>query len=327
LIGGGEDGESDGTCWEIHHRGTENAKGRGEGDSYRRIGVSACRRVGVWVGLNARRTVNGEPRTRVAGSLCVLCVSVVNFPEFAMQKFLLVNLNNTSTKLGLADEKELLAKKVILTRSLSLPAVRRAIRRWTFDRVLVGSVVPKKTAVFRNLFGNRLLEVTPDLDLGVGIDFSEPHGIGADRLSNAVGVTTRYGSPAIVVDFGTALTFDIISSQGVYQGGVIAPGLGAMTDYLYQRTALLPKIDLEEPVSVIGKTTKDAMLAGAIYGYRGLVRQIVTEIVAKLEGKVRIIATGSYANLIAAKLPELQIVDLDLTLEGLRVIALRNFPS
>jgi len=187
--------------------------------------------------------------------------------------------------------------------------------------------VPKKTAVFRNLFGNRMLEVTPDLDLGVGIDFSEPQGIGADRLSNAVGVTTRYGSPAIVVDFGTALTFDIISSEGVYEGGVIAPGLGAMTDYLYQRTALLPKIDLEEPVSVIGKTTKDAMLAGAIYGYRGLVRQIVTEIVAKLEGKVRIIATGSYANLIAAKLPELQIVDLDLTLEGLRVIALRNFPS
>jgi type III pantothenate kinase len=100
-----------------------------------------------------------------------------------------------------------------------------------------------------------------------------------------------------------------------------------MTDYMYQRTALLPKIDLEEPVSVIGKTTRSAMLAGAIYGYRGLVRQIVTEIVAKLEGKVRIIGTGSYANLIAAKLPELQIVDLDLTLEGLRVIALRNFPS
>jgi type III pantothenate kinase len=98
-------------------------------------------------------------------------------------------------------------------------------------------------------------------------------------------------------------------------------------DYMYQRTALLPKIDLEEPVSVIGKSTKNAMLAGAVYGYRGLVRQIVTEIVAKLDGKVRIVATGSYADLIAAKLPELQIVDLDLTLEGLRVIALRNFQS
>jgi len=244
-----------------------------------------------------------------------------------MAKFLLVNLNNTSTKLGLADEKELLAKKVISTKNLSIPAVKRAVRRWEFDHVLVGSVVPKKTGVFRKLFRAGVKEVTPDLDLGVGIDFSEPHDIGADRLANAVGVTTRYGSPAIVVDFGTAVTFDIVSLKGVYEGGVIAPGLGVMTDYMYQRTALLPKIDLEEPVSVIGKTTKSAMLAGAIYGYRGLVRQIVTEIVAKLEGKVRIVGTGSYANLIAAKLPELQIVDLDLTLEGLRVIALRNFPS
>jgi len=244
-----------------------------------------------------------------------------------MAKFLLVNLNNTSTKLGLADEKELLAKKVISTKNLSIPAVKRAIRRWEFDHVLVGSVVPKKTGVFRKLFRAGVKEVTPDLDLGVGIDFSEPHDIGADRLANAVGVTTRYGSPAIVVDFGTAVTFDIVSLKGVYEGGVIAPGLGVMTDYMYQRTALLPKIDLEEPISVIGKTTRNAMLAGAIYGYRGLVRQIVTEIVAKLEGKVRIVGTGSYANLIAAKLPELQIVDLDLTLEGLRVIALRNFPS
>jgi len=244
-----------------------------------------------------------------------------------MRKFLLVNLNNTSTKLGLADEKELLAKKVIVTNNLSIPAVKRAIRQWEFDHALVGSVVPKKTGVFRKLFRTRMKEVTPDLDLGVGIDFSEPRGIGADRLANAVGVTTRYGAPAIVVDFGTAVTFDIISRKGIYEGGVIAPGLGVMTDYMYQRTALLPKIDLEEPISVIGKTTRSAMLAGAIYGYRGLVRQIVTEIVARLEGKVRIVGTGSYANLIAAKLPELQIVDLDLTLEGLRVIALRNFPS
>src|SRR5215813_11667881 len=168
-----------------------------------------------------------------------------------MAKFLLVNLNNTSTKLGLADEKELLAKKVIPTKSLSTVAVKRAIRRWRFDHVLVGSVVPKKTGVFRNLFGTGMKEVTPDLDLGVGIDFSEPQGIGADRLANAVGVTTRYGAPAIVVDFGTAVTFDIVSLNGVYEGGVIAPGLGVMTDYMYQRTALLPKIDLKEPISVI----------------------------------------------------------------------------
>ncbi len=247
------------------------------------------------------------------------------FPQKTMQKFLLVNLNNTSTKLAFADSEKLLVKKVIPTKLLSVPAVKRAIRWWNFDHALVGSVVPKKTLVFRSLLHGQMKQVTTDLDLGIGIDFSEPSGIGADRLANAVGVTARYGSPAVVVDFGTAVTFDIISGQGVYEGGVIAPGLGVMVDYMYQRTALLPKIDLEEPVSVIGKSTRNAMLAGAVYGYRGLVRQIVTEIVAKLDGKAKIIATGSYADLIAAKLPELQIVDLDLTLEGLRVIALRNF--
>ena len=130
---------------------------------------------------------------------------------------------------------------------VSVPAVKRAIRWWNFDHALVGSVVPKKTLVFRNLFRGRMKEVTTDLDLGIGIDFSEPRGIGADRLANAVGVTARYGSPAVVVDFGTAVTFDIISGKEVYEGGVIAPGLGVMVDYMYQRTALLPKIDLEEP--------------------------------------------------------------------------------
>jgi type III pantothenate kinase len=244
-----------------------------------------------------------------------------------MQKFLLVNLNNTSTKLAFADDEKLLVKKVLPTKSLSAAAVKRAIRSFKFDHVLVGSVVPKKTLIFRSLFRGQMKEVNPDLDLGIGIDFSEPHGIGADRLANAVGVSTRYGFPAIVVDFGTAVTFDVISRKGAYEGGVIAPGLGLMVDYMYQRTALLPKIDLQEPVSAIGKTTRDAMLAGAVYGYRGLVRRIVTEIVAVLDGKARIIATGSYADLIAAKLPELQIVDLDLTLEGLRNIALKNFKA
>lgn len=244
-----------------------------------------------------------------------------------MPRFLLVNLNNTSTKFALADAAALLKKKVLSTNKLSASAVKQVVRGWSFDGVVLGSVVPKKTRIFQTLFRGKMIEVTPKLTLGVGIDFPDPSCIGADRLCNAVGVVTRYGSPAIVVDFGTAVTFDIISKSGVYIGGVIAPGLGVMTDYLYQRTALLPKIELEEPPDVIGRSTRGAMLAGAVYGYRGLVRQIVTEIVARLEGKARIVATGSYAPLIAAKLPELQIVDPDLTLEGLRIIALNNLPS
>jgi type III pantothenate kinase len=244
-----------------------------------------------------------------------------------MNRFLLVNVNNTSTKLALSDGEKLLGKKVIPTRNLSFQSVRRGIGKWSFESALVGSVVPNKTGILRRLIKSPLKEVGPKLDLGIGIDFPSPDTIGADRIANAVGVTHRYGAPAIVVDFGTAVTFDIIAKNEYYIGGVIAPGLGVMTDYLYQKTALLPKIDLEEPRDVVGKSTKDAMLAGAVYGYRGLVRQIVTEIVAKLEGKARIVATGSYAALIAAKLPELQIVDPDLTLEGLRIIASRNFRS
>src|ERR1700730_6872239 len=120
-----------------------------------------------------------------------------------MRKFLLVNLNNTSTKLALADEEKLLARKVIRTETLSIPLVKRAIRRWSFDHVLVGSVVPKKTSIFRSLFRARMKELTPDLDLGIGIDFSDPRGIGADRLCNAVGGGTPYRTPAIRVDFGT----------------------------------------------------------------------------------------------------------------------------
>jgi type III pantothenate kinase len=244
-----------------------------------------------------------------------------------MPSFLLINLNNTSTKFALADEEKLIDRRMVPTKSLSLSSVKRALKSWKFDRVLLGSVVPKKTEVFRRLFRNQMKEVSPKLNLGIGISYPEPSKIGADRLANTVAVTARYGSPAIVVDFGTAVTFDIVSEKGSYQGGVIGPGLAAMTEYLHQRTALLPRIGLEElvePPSAIGKTTRLAMIAGAVHGYRGLVRQILSEVVRELNGKVHIVATGSYADLIAAKLPELQIVDPDLTLDGLRIIALRN---
>jgi type III pantothenate kinase len=241
-----------------------------------------------------------------------------------MNRFLLVNLNNTSTKIALSDKERLLKKKVIPTSKLTLAGVDRAVASWSFDYAVVGSVVPNRTGIFRKRLRGRFIEVSAALDLGIGIDFPEPQTIGADRLSNAVSVTARFGAPAVVVDFGTAVTFDIISHRKQYIGGVIAPGLGVMTEYLYQKTALLPRISLSEPNTIIGKSTRDAMLAGAIFGYRGLVRQIVTEIVGELEGKAHIVATGSYAPLIATKLPELQIVDPDLTLEGLRIIALRN---
>jgi len=164
------------------------------------------------------------------------------------------------------------------------------------------------------------------LNLGVGIDYPKPKTIGADRLANAACAAALFGAPVIVVDFGTAVSFDIISRRKDYVGGVIAPGLEAMTDYLHRRTALLPKIILLEPPTAIGKSTREAMLAGAVHGYRGLVRQILAEIKAELkERRVRIVATGGYAELIAAGLPEISKVHPNLTLEGLRIIATLNF--
>jgi type III pantothenate kinase len=168
--------------------------------------------------------------------------------------------------------------------------------------------------------------VGPKTDLGVGIDYPAPGSIGADRLANAAAVAQLYGRPAIVVDFGTAVTFDVVSAGGDYVGGVIAPGLESMTNFLYQRTALLPKLTLREPRNAIGRTTRDAMMSGAIYGYRGLVREIIDRIRAEsFPGKkVRVIATGGYAQLIARRLPEIETVHPGLTLEGLRLVANLN---
>ncbi|MDP9187419.1 MAG: type III pantothenate kinase [Verrucomicrobiota bacterium] len=148
----------------------------------------------------------------------------------------------------------------------------------------------------------------------------------ADRLANAAAVAAIYGCPAIVVDFGTAVTFDIVSAQRKYIGGVIAPGLESMTNFLYQRTALLPKLSLQEPRSAVGRSTIEAMRSGAVIGYRGLVREIIARIKTERfpRKQVHVIATGGYADLIAARLHEVDAVHPNLTLEGLRIIANLN---
>jgi type III pantothenate kinase len=173
---------------------------------------------------------------------------------------------------------------------------------------------------------SRVLFLSPDLDLGVGIEYPAPRTIGADRLANAAAVAQLYGCPAIVVDFGTAVTFDVVSIRGNYIGGVIAPGLEAMTNFLYDRTALLPRITLREPSRATGKTTQQAMMSGAVFGYRGLVREILNCISRENFRRIRprVVATGGYAKLIARNLPEIEAVHPNLTLEGLRIIGNRN---
>lgn len=244
--------------------------------------------------------------------------------------FLLVDISNSFTKLARSAGERIGRVTRVPTRELTAGHVRRLIGKRRVDAVVLSSVVPKaERALRRDLREQCLIVVGPELDLGVGIDYPEPKTIGADRLANAAGATVAFGAPCIVVDFGTAVTFDVVSADRNYIGGVIAPGLEMITDHLHRRTALLPKIDLLEPVAPVGKSTRDAMLSGAVYGYRGMVRQILLEIRREQfpRRKCRVVATGGYAGLIAAGMPEIEAIEPALTLEGLRIIGNLNLPS
>ncbi len=253
-------------------------------------------------------------------------------------EFLLIDISNSFTKLILSTRQALVGKVVrIPTPGLTAAALRRAVgKKAAFRGVVLSSVVPDAEAAveeFVKEWGRAtLLRVSHKVALGVEIDYPKPASIGADRLANAAGAAAFYGAPAVVVDFGTAVTFDVLARSKTgpaYVGGVIAPGLEAMTDYLYQRTALLPRIDLSEPATAIGKSTRQAMLAGAVFGYRGLVREILEELRRELKARrrLKVVATGGYAELIAERLPEVQQVHPNLTLEGLRMIGALNFPG
>ena len=242
-------------------------------------------------------------------------------------EFLLIDNSNSFTKFALSSREKVTAPRKIRTAEVTPESLRRVLRGWKFARVTLCSVVPEKRDVIVGcLAGLPVHEVSCRSNLGVGIDYPKPATIGADRLANAAFAAAAFGAPCVVVDFGTAVTFDIISAEKQYVGGVIAPGLEAMTDYLHQRTALLPKISLIEPPGPVGKSTKHAMLAGAVYGYRGLVREILTEIRKELGArKLRVVATGGYADLIAAGVQEIEMVHPGLTMDGLRLIGALNF--
>jgi type III pantothenate kinase len=241
--------------------------------------------------------------------------------------YLLIDISNSYTKFAFATRQRLAQPARHPTKGLTVALLRRLLRGRSVQTIVVSSVVPRKNKTIVAAAGSaRLLFLNPQLDLGVGIDYPTPRSIGADRLANAAAVAQLYGCPAIVVDFGTAVTFDVVSARGDYVGGVIAPGLEAMTSFLYDRTALLPKLILREPARATGKTTREAMMSGAIFGYRGLVREILIRVSRENfpRSKPRIVATGGYAQLIARELPEIDAVHPNLTLEGLRIIANRN---
>ena len=220
---------------------------------------------------------------------------------------------------NLVDEYAILLLNLLRTENLSAADV---------DEAIMGSVVPSLAPVFQDVC-RRYFSVTPlvvDLGVktGVRIMYDSPRDVGADRVIDAVAAIKLYGPPLIVVDFGTATVFDAISKDGDYLGGAIAPGIGISMEALFERTAKLPRIELERPKTAIGKTTVAAMQSGIVFGYVGLIEGIVARMKEELEGDVKVIATGGLAPLIARETPVIQAVNLDLTLIGLHLIQEAN---
>ena len=239
---------------------------------------------------------------------------------------LLIDNSNTRTKFALANGATLAEWRTIIpTAELSPESISKALDGIAFTHATICSVVPDASELLAaSLCEIPLHRISHQSDLPIAINYPNPVQIGADRLANSVAAADQHGSPAIVIDFGTAVTFDVIDKSGAYCGGAIAPGTASLRDYLHRRTALLPSIQLEEPTSAIGKSTEDAMQIGAVIGYRGLIREILEEMRQELGGEPHIIATGGDSPLISSGLKEIRILSPDLTLHGIRLIGQRN---
>ncbi|MDW8310277.1 MAG: type III pantothenate kinase [Verrucomicrobiales bacterium] len=242
--------------------------------------------------------------------------------------FLLLDIGNTHTHIGLADGRRVRRQLDVPTsawaRGNALAAVERFVGPAPPRAAALCSVVPRVTPLVRRALWNRwrlrAFELTARTVRGVGVDYPRPETIGPDRLANAVAARRHFGAPVVVVDFGTAVTLDVVNARGDYVGGVIAPGLAAMTDYLHEKTALLPRIRIRDVPRAIGRSTEEAMRIGAVHGYRGLIRALLAELRNELRARrLTVIATGGCARLLAAKLPEIHAVEPRLTLEGLRL--------
>ncbi|MBN1269665.1 MAG: type III pantothenate kinase [Kiritimatiellae bacterium] len=239
---------------------------------------------------------------------------------------IVVDIGNTSTSIGIYAAGRVGARDRLDTARASRAAVERKVRRCAAGRAVTGamiaSVVPAATskwirAVEKECRVKPLL-VTCDLDLGIPITYPRPETIGADRLANASGAAARYGTPVIVADFGTALTFDIVLRKSGYVGGVIAPGLPLMFDYLAEKTALLPHVKPGRITHGVGKSTVEAIRMGAHWGYGGAVKEILAHLKrANRLSRVTLCATGGYADWVLKECGLPFVLDRDLTLFGL----------
>jgi type III pantothenate kinase len=246
---------------------------------------------------------------------------------------LAIDVGNTQTVFGLYDADRLVEQWRLNTEPLRTgdelgALIGGLVDLEAVDGICLSSTVPALVREYE-LFAERwadapILVVGPGVKTGIPIRYDDPHEVGPDRIANAVAAKERYGAPSIVVDFGTSTNFDVLSSEGEYAGGVLAPGIEVSMDALFARAARLRKVDFVEPPSVIGKTTAQSLQSGLVYGFAGQVDRIVEQIRAELGDTAKVIATGGLADLIAPHSKTIEKVDPDLTLEGLRLVWKQN---
>jgi len=247
---------------------------------------------------------------------------------------LAIDVGNTNIVLGLYQKKKLIIHWRIETDRERTEDEYAALMRGLFSindlkfdvvkDIIVSCVVPPILPIIENLskkyFNTSPLVVGPGIKTGIPILYDNPKEVGADRIVNAVAGYERYGGPLIIVDFGTATTFDAVSKGGEYLGGVITPGIGISMEALFEKAAKLPKIELIKPSTVIGRNTISSMQSGAIYGYAGLVDRIVEEMRKELDRDTYVVATGGLAELIIPESLTIKEVNPFLTLDGLQII-------
>jgi type III pantothenate kinase len=251
---------------------------------------------------------------------------------------LVLDVGNTHIVLGVYEEETLRASWRLWThhsRTEDQWAVEVAgllalqgIPRDSVDAAILSSVVPPMTGILASmierLFGVEALQVGPGVKTGIRILYENPLEVGADRIVNSVAAIARVGAPAIVVDLGTATTFDAISPRGEYLGGVIVPGLVVSAEALFSRAAKLPRVDVRRPPRLIGRNTVHSIQSGLYHGYAAMINGMLGRMRAEMEGEPRVVVTGGLSSVLAEELVGVDLIDPDLTLEGLRLIHLRN---